>query len=478
MYRICDNGTPSLCDSAWVYIIVDEFGGGSSKPISTSDDLFISNKDSVFTLTENDYNLQEQELIYNTNPVISTEHGILKIYPDGTFTYNPDSGYVGIDWFVYEVCSAGENPFCRRGTGFILVNIAGAEVISLAGRDTIIGNCNPFVLGGIQPDEDAFDYLWEPALNLDDATLPNPVFTPGNSTLFKLTVTNDFGFYAVDSVKITVADVIADAGDDVSMYNNSSVVLNGNASVGVNIQYEWSTVNGNIEGGAFSANPVVSGFGTYYLEITDQFGCTDYDSVNVGMLTYAPVAVDDYDTTLYQTGVKISVLENDTDAEEDIDRQTLSVTVPPYNGTAYVDYNDYTIHYQPDENFSGTDIFEYRICDIFKNCDEATVTVLVTDFEFFIPNAFSPNGDNINDYFEIIGIGEYEGNSIEIINRWGNKVYEAKNYGISTTPRFWDGKSNTGFRLGDEELPSGTYFYILNLGNGEKRIAGSVYLDR
>ena len=98
--------------------------------------------------------------------------------------------------------------------------------------------------------------------------------------------------------------------------------------------------------------------------------------------------------------------------------------------------------------------------------------------QFFIPDAFSPNGDNINDYFEIPGIEYYEGNSIEIFNRWGNKVYEARNYGINTVPKYWNGKSNTGFRLGSEDLPTGTYFYVLNLGKGEGRIAGSVYLDR
>jgi hypothetical protein len=32
--------------------------------------------------------------------------------------------------------------------------------------------------------------------------------------------------------------------------------------------------------------------------------------------------------------------------------------------------------------------------------------------------------------------------------------------------------------LGNEDLPAGTYFYVLDLGNGEKRIVGSVYLDR
>jgi gliding motility-associated-like protein len=178
------------------------------------------------------------------------------------------------------------------------------------------------------------------------------------------------------------------------------------------------------------------------------------------------------------TEVKIPVLNNDTDKDDSIVPSTLTISMSPLNGTAYVDFDDYTVHYRPNESFSGTDNFEYQICNTYKECDRAKVYVLVTEFKFLVPNAFSPNGDGINDYFEILGIEYYEANSITIINRWGNKVYEAKNYGISTTPKFWDGKANTGVRVGDDELPTGTYYYILELGNGEKPIGGSIYLDR
>jgi gliding motility-associated-like protein len=190
------------------------------------------------------------------------------------------------------------------------------------------------------------------------------------------------------------------------------------------------------------------------------------------------VAVDDYDTTSFQRELIIDVLANDTDAGNSINPSSLIISNPPHNGTAYVDFDKNVVHYRPDIGFKGTDVFEYRICNINNQCDEASVFVLVTDFNFMIPNAFSPNGDGINDYFEILGIEFYENNTISIINRWGNKVYEARGYGISSNPVFWDGKSNTGFRIGNEELPTGTYYYILDLGDGQKPISGSIYLDR
>ncbi len=93
--------------------------------------------------------------------------------------------------------------------------------------------------------------------------------------------------------------------------------------------------------------------------------------------------------------------------------------------------------------------------------------------DFFIPEGFSPNGDGINDKFVIRGINQFPGNAISIYSRWGVKVYSASPY-IST----WDGTSNSGVSIGGDALPIGTYFYILDLGNGEKVIQGTIYLNR
>jgi gliding motility-associated-like protein len=476
MYRICDSGSPVTCDSAWVYVFVSEFGDGLQKPISASDDMYLHVEGSVYSLRENDHDLLGENLVYNTEPVISTSHGIVQIYPDGTFAYVPEEGFVGADWFVYQVCNINEPPECRQGTGFILVTPAN-QWIELAGRDTAIGICEPYRLEALDVGE-SFTYNWEPAGLLDDPNSRTPVFTPGETTLFTLTVSNDYGFSAVDSVQVTVSKVSANAGEDMFLYNGESAVLDGNGSLGSGLNYFWTTTDGKIESGENTANPLVSQTGTYILTVTNHFGCSDIDSVMVGLLSYAPVAVDDYDTTEYRVSVKIDVLANDMDEDGDIDPATLAVSVQPMHGTALVDFTGQAIVYEPARNFQGNDFFEYRICDLAGNCSNAMVYVLVNDFRFFIPEAFSPNNDGVNDYFEILGIEHYEGNSIEIFNRWGNRVYRADNYGIETSPTFWDGKSNTGVRLGNEDLPTGTYFYVIDLGNGENRIVGSVYLDR
>lgn len=349
-----------------------------------------------------------------------------------------------------------------------------------AGRDTIIGTCKPYQLQAAVDQQPGvtYTYLWTPAANLNNPALPNPVFTPGKTTTFVVTVTNNKGISVTDTVKIEISDLMANAGDDIFIMSNTTAILRGSASIGKNLVYQWTTTDGKIESGANTQNPVVSSFGEYLLKVTDKYGCADTDTMYVYRLTQAPVASDDYDTTSYRTETIIPVLANDSDAVNSIDPASLRIVTAPLNGTAYVDYGNYNIHYKPNEGFSGNEIFEYEICNTDKLCDMAKIYVLVTEFNFRIPNAFSPNGDGINDYFEIIGIDKYPGNSITIINRWGHKVYEAKNYGIDTNPVFWDGNANTGSTFLGNELPTGTYYYSLDLGNGTKPIAGSIYLDR
>lgn len=101
------------------------------------------------------------------------------------------------------------------------------------------------------------------------------------------------------------------------------------------------------------------------------------------------------------------------------------------------------------------------------------VTVVTPPVDFFIPEGFSPNGDGINDLFVIRGILDYPNNTFTIFNRWGNKVFEASPY-----QNTWDGRSMFGLRVGGDELPVGTYFYVLDLKNGSAIYKGTIYLNR
>ena len=87
----------------------------------------------------------------------------------------------------------------------------------------------------------------------------------------------------------------------------------------------------------------------------------------------------------------------------------------------------------------------------------------------FLFNEFSPNGDGTNDLLKINNLEDFPGNSLEIFNRYGNQIFEAQGMTDGNT---WDGT-----RKG-EQVPAGTYFYILDLGDGSEISKGWIQLIR
>ncbi len=92
----------------------------------------------------------------------------------------------------------------------------------------------------------------------------------------------------------------------------------------------------------------------------------------------------------------------------------------------------------------------------------------------FVFNQFSPNQDGINDYFSINCIERFKNNSLEIYNRYGVVVYKKSDYDNS-----WDGTSNVGGLVGKgNQLPNGTYFYSLDLGDDSEVRKGWIQIIR
>ena len=91
-----------------------------------------------------------------------------------------------------------------------------------------------------------------------------------------------------------------------------------------------------------------------------------------------------------------------------------------------------------------------------------------------IYNEFSPDGDGVNDTFVIDCLERFPNNKLEVFNRWGNIVYSKRGY-----QNDWGGTSNgRGVIKASDELPVGTYYYVLDLGNGSKPRVGWLYINR
>jgi gliding motility-associated-like protein len=204
---------------------------------------------------------------------------------------------------------------------------------------------------------------------------------------------------------------------------------------------------------------------TFCLVICDSLGC-DTTKVIMTVIDTTFILPDiacDADTDIMNFPVVIHELANaiipgpgDT---------IVSIKTPPMNGIAVVD-TDKNITYTPNTNYKGTDEFTFMVCADVGNfkpfCDTASVCVTVVDtmHECFIPNAFSPNGDGINDMFVIPCIDMYPLANLVVYDRWGMEVWNSN----GPYQNNWGGTNQQGTRL-----PDGTYFVIYTYNNGSGR---------
>ena len=95
-------------------------------------------------------------------------------------------------------------------------------------------------------------------------------------------------------------------------------------------------------------------------------------------------------------------------------------------------------------------------------CKVTASTTIKIQKKLHIPSAFTPNGDGLNDTWHIINIEGYPDCTVEIYNRWGNRVFYSKGY---NSP--WNGTIN------NQPVPTGTYLYIVRAHTRQNNIMES-----
>ena len=212
--------------------------------------------------------------------------------------------------------------------------------------------------------------------------------------------------------------------------------------------------------------PITLGTDTACLIFCDDLGVCDTTNyiLTVTFPQDTVIAVDDDTITTTISPVTIDIFGNDV---FDPNTGTFGIISGVSHGTL-VTNPDFSFTYLAEPGFCGdVDSFTYFISNGTIS-DTATVTIEVLCDDISVFNGFSPNNDGINETLVIQGIDNFSNNTVWIFNRWGNRVFFQEGY---TNSEGWGGTFD------GKDLPDGTYFYIIEDGEGGK-ITGWLQISR
>lgn len=224
-----------------------------------------------------------------------------------------------------------------------------------------------------------------------------------------------------------------------------TVNLSASSTPSAGVNYSWAGPNvTSIVSGSNTATPLVQDMGTYTLTVSDiSTGCTSTATINV-----------------VQGNVVAAFTANPLSgvAPLDVTFTDASTGASSFSWT-FGDGNTSSLQ-NPVNTFSVNGTYTVTLIASSGICsDTATAIIEVQDgLTLFIPNVFTPNGDGANDVFTIKSTGVKE-ITLQIFNRWGEKLYE-----FAGDRAAWDGKVESG-----ASVPEGTYFYFVKAVGFDKK---------
>lgn len=271
-------------------------------------------------------------------------------------------------------------------------------------------------------------YLWSPALGLSDPNIANPVASPTATTAYTLTTYDTLGCPAFSSVLITVNPLPnIDAGVDEAICVDGQVTLEATGGV----SYVWSPDVGLSDPNI--ANPVctVDEETTYTVTGTDANGCVNTDEMTV-TVNYLPEVI------ATANPYTIDVFLGET-SQLDVVTGGVDFSWFPPDGLSDTDIQN------PVAQPQDTLVYTVTVTDEYGCVNTDTVIVFVIgELKVLLPNAFTPNGDGINDYYypAVSGSGDLE--YYAIYNRWGELMFRNTAPNTADGSNGWNGKSPGG----------------------------------
>lgn len=195
------------------------------------------------------------------------------------------------------------------------------------------------------------------------------------------------------------------------------------------------------------------------------------NNLEIDILNNPPVIDPPAVTVTPGANVSIDLLAIISDPNNNVDPSSLSIIQQPTSGAvASIDATYRLIVDYTGVFYSGIDQLTIEVCDLSGACSSNVILIAVdipANPPVTVYNAVSPvNNDGRHDYLELENIEAYPDNRVYIVNRWGVRVYEAAGY------------NNASVRFEGEGLPSGTYYYSIDLGNGDERLNGFFVLKK
>jgi len=334
---------------------------------------------------------------------------------------------------------------CSILSNVLAVHVNRYPVPNASARGSCLGD-SLFLSAG-----DGATYLWTGPSGFT-SNQPDPFFpvaTPADTGLFYVRVTSAKGCTTADTVQVSLYQKpVVDAGQDQAFCQGGHVTLRAMGSNNIT-SYQWTPASSLSD--AFVAQPVAApDTTTEYRLVAANHDCAVSDSVRV-TVNQNPTAdagpdrviIRGQSTTLQgkAAGTGISWEWN-----PDVFINSVADLQPVVHPAAS---QEYTLRVT-----SGV------------GCGIATDSVLVKVYQqLYIPNAFSPNGDGINDTWYIETLRAYPGADVKVYSREGQVLFD--NHGREI---WWDGT----FR-GNPPV-AGAYVYVIDLGNNLPLIKGVVYI--